>query len=60
MTQSEAQAIRIKQLEKQVQKLRKRLKEKQAYEAEMLVQTGAAPQYIEKIRRKDELALKED
>lgn len=50
----------IKKLEKQVSKLRKRLLEKQKYEAEMLLQTGATPRYIESIRRKDEAALKED
>ena len=49
-----------KKLEKQIKRLRKRLLEKQKYEAEMLIQTGATPQYIEKIRRKDEAALKED
>jgi hypothetical protein len=54
------QETRIKQLEKQIKRLRKRLIEKQAYEQEMLIQTGATPQYIEKIRRKDEAALKED
>jgi hypothetical protein len=53
-------AEQIKSLKKQVARLRKRLLEKQKYEAEMLIQTGAAPQYIEKIRRKDELALRED
>ena len=56
MTDSE----QIKSLKKQVARLRKRLLEKQAYEAEMLIQTGATPQYIESIRRKDEAALKED
>ena len=50
----------IKKLEKQVKRLRKRLLEKQAYESEMLIQTGATPQYIEKIWRKDEAALRED
>ena len=50
----------IKQLKKQITRLRKRLLEKQAYEAEMLIQTGATPAYIEKIRRKDEAALRED
>jgi cell division septum initiation protein DivIVA len=49
-----------KKLEKQIKRLRKRLLEKQKYEAEMLIQTGATPQYIEKIRRKDEAALRED
>ncbi len=53
MTDSE----QIKSLKKQVSRLRKRLLEKQAYEAEMLIQTGATPQYMEKIRRKDEAAL---
>jgi hypothetical protein len=50
----------IKSLKKQVARLRKRLIEKQAYEAEMLVQTGATPAYIAKIQRKDEAALRED
>lgn len=49
-----------KKLERQVKRLRKRLLEKIAYEREMLIQTGATPQYIEQIRRKDEAALKED
>ena len=53
MTDSE----QIKSLKKQVARLRKRLIEKQAYETEMLIQTGATPQYMEKIRRKDEAAL---
>ena len=51
---------RIKQLEKQVKRLRKRLQEKMKYETETLVQQGATPAWIEKIRKKDELALKED
>jgi hypothetical protein len=50
----------IKKLTKQVARLRKRLIEKQAYEAEMLIQTGCTPAYLEKIRRKDEAALRED
>lgn len=50
----------IKKLEKQVVRLRKRLIEKQKYEAEMLIQTGATPKYIESIRKKDEAALRED
>jgi hypothetical protein len=50
----------IKKLEKQIKRLRKRLIEKQAYESEMLIQTGCTPAYLEKIRRKDELALRED
>lgn len=50
----------IKKLEKQVKRLRKRLIEKQRYEHEMLVQTGATPQYINAIRKKDEAALRED
>ena len=57
MVESEA---RIKQLEKQVKRLRKRLIEKQAYESEMLIQTGCTPAYLENIRRKDEAALRED
>ena len=56
MTDSE----QIKSLKKQVARLRKRLIEKQAYETEMLIQTGCTPAYLEKIRRKDEAALKED
>lgn len=50
----------IKKLERQVKRLRKRLIEKQAYETEMLIQTGCTPAYLEKIRRKDEAALRED
>ena len=50
----------IKKLEKQVKRLRKRLIEKQRYEHEMLVQTGATGRYLETIRRKDAAALKED
>lgn len=49
----------IKKLEKQVKRLKKRLREKMAYESEMLVQLGSTPAYIEKIRRKDEAALAE-
>ena len=49
-----------KKLEKQVKRLRKRLIEKQAYEAEMLIQTGCTPAYLENIRKKDEVALRED
>lgn len=56
MTDSE----QIKSLKKQVSRLRKRLIEKQAYETEMLIQTGCTPAYLEKIRRKDEAALRED
>ena len=50
----------IKKLERQVKRLRKRLLEKIAYEREMLIQTGATPQYIANIQRKDEAALRED
>ncbi len=50
----------IKKLERQVKRLRKRLLEKQKYEHEMLVQCGSTPAFIENIRRKDELALRED
>ena len=60
MTEYERLLLENKKLEKQVARLKKRLLEKQKYEAEMLVQTGATPRYIEQIRRKDEAALKED
>lgn len=50
----------IKKLEKQIKRLRKRLLEKQRYEREMLIQCGSTPAYIENIKRKDELALRED
>lgn len=61
MTEIESeQTKRIRQLERQVAKLRKRLLEKQKYEAEMLIQTGATPKYIENIRRKDAKAMEED
>lgn len=55
-----AQQTVIKNLQKQVKRLRKRLIEKMGYEKEMLVQSGWTPQLIEKVRRKDEAALKED
>jgi hypothetical protein len=54
------EADTIKKLERQVKRLRKRLLEKQKYEAEMLINSCATPAYIENIRRKDELALRED
>lgn len=54
------QAELVKKLERQVKRLRKRLLEKQKYEHEMLIQTGATPAYIANIRSKDELALRED
>lgn len=57
---TDLETAQIKKLERQVKRLRKRLIEKQKYEAEMLLQTGATPAYIEKIRRKDEIAMKED
>ena len=50
----------VRKMDKQIKRLRKRLIEKQKYEAEMLIQTGATPQYITAIRKKDEAALKED
>lgn len=58
--ESYSQGEEIKKLRRQVKRLRKRLLEKQKYESEMLIQTGATPQYIEAIRKKDEAALKED
>ena len=55
MTDSE----QIKSLKKQVARLRKRLleKDKRDLSALQAMQTGATPQYMEKIRRKDEAAL---
>lgn len=50
----------VRKMDKQIRRLRKRLKEKMAYESEMLIQTGATPQYIAAIRKKDEAALRED
>lgn len=50
----------VRKMDKQIKRLRKRLLEKQKYEAEMLIQTGATPQYINAIRKKDEAALRED
>ena len=58
--QEAAQTARIKQLEKQVVRLRKRLLEKMEYEQGYLVATSTTPQMIEKIRKKDEAALRED
>ena len=58
--ESYSQGEEIKKLRRQIKRLRKRLLEKQKYESEMLIQTGATPQYIEAIRKKDEAALKED
>lgn len=50
----------VKKLERQVKRLRKRLLEKQKYEMGMLMNSGATPKFIENIKRKDELALRED
>ena len=50
----------IKQLKKQITRLRKRLLEKKKYEAEMLLQTGATMKYIADIDAKDQAALRED
>lgn len=50
----------IKQLKNQVKRLRKRLLEKMEYETGYLQATSTTPQLIEKIRRKDEAALRED
>lgn len=50
----------VKKLTKQVARLKKRLLEKQKYEMGMLLNSGATPKFIENIRRKDELALRED
>ena len=58
--ESYSQGEEIKKLRRQIKRLRKRLLEKQKYESEMLIQTGATPQYIEAFRKKDEAALKED
>ena len=58
--ESYSQGEEVKKLRRQLKRLRKRLLEKQKYESEMLIQTGATPQYIEAIRKKDEAALKED
>ena len=49
----------VRKMDKQIKRLRKRLIEKQKYEHEMLVQTGATGKYMEAIKRKDAAALRE-
>lgn len=62
MTETEIFALqeKVRIMDKQIKRLRKRLLEKIKYEAEMLVQTGATGEYLKAIKRKDAAALKED
>ena len=46
--------------QRKIKRLEKRLLEKQQYEAEMLLQTGADIKYINHIHKKDAEALRED
>lgn len=60
MTDSEIIAKQQKEIEKlqrKVKKLEKRLLDKQFYETELLVNTGATPQHIVGIHKKDDAAL---
>ena len=50
----------IKKLNRQVNRLRKRLLKKIKFEQGYLINTGADPKEFEKIRKKDEAALRED
>lgn len=49
----------IDKLKRKIVRLEKRLLDKQKYETEMLINTGATPRYIAGIHQKDEAALAE-